>query len=64
MKKIWKAVFLTAVIFCVVGAICIGVSYFMGGNLDNLYQNKVAAPILQMLSPDNIVNSIATFFGA
>lgn len=64
MKKIWKAVFLTAVILCVVGAICIGVSYFMGGNMDKLYQNKAALPILEMLSPENIVSSITAFFGA
>lgn len=64
MKKIWKAVFLTALILCVVGAICIGVSYFMGGSLDNLYQNKTALPILEMLSPENIISSITAFLGA
>lgn len=64
MKKIWKAVFLTTVILCVVGAICIGVSYFIGGSVDNLYQNKAALPILEILSPENIVNSITVFFGA
>ena len=64
MKKIWKAVFLTTVILCVVGVLCIGVSYFIGGSVDNLYQNKAALPVLGMLSPENILNSITAFFGA
>ncbi|MFB0919503.1 MAG: hypothetical protein QMB62_01265 [Oscillospiraceae bacterium] len=64
MKKIWKAVFLTTVILCVVGAVCIGVAYFIGGSVDNLYNNKAALPILELLSPENILNSITAFLGA
>ena len=64
MKKIWKAVFLTTAILCVVGVLCIGVSYFIGGSVDNLYQNKAAIPVLGMLSPENILTSILAFFGA
>lgn len=63
IKKIWKVVLLVCLILCLAGIVCIAVSYFMGGNLDNLYQNKTAAPILDMLSPENIVNSVAAFFG-
>ena len=64
MKKIWKAIFIITIILIVAGAVCIGVSYFLGGSLDNLYQNKTALPILEMLSPENIINSVAAFFGA
>ncbi len=63
MKKIWKAILLTSLILCLAGVICAGVSYFMGGSLDNLYQNKTAQPILEILSPENILYSIAAFFG-
>ena len=63
MKKIWKAVLLISLILCLAGIICVAVSYFMGGNLDNLYQNKTALPVLEMLSPENIINSIVSFFG-
>lgn len=64
MKKIWKVVLLVSVILCVAGTICFAVSYFLGGSLDNLYQNKTALPILEMLSPENIINEITAFFGA
>ena len=64
MKKIWKAIFLTALILCVAGGICVGVSYFMGGSVDKLYQNSTAQPVLEMLSPERIITSIAAFFGA
>lgn len=64
MKKIWKVVLLVSVILCVVGAICVAVSYFLGGSLDNLYLNKTALPILEMLSPENIINEISAFLGA
>lgn len=63
MKKIWKVVLLVSVILCVAGVICIAVSYLLGGSLDNLYQNKTALPILEMLSSGNILNQIAAFFG-
>ncbi|MBP8639329.1 MAG: hypothetical protein KBI01_00295 [Oscillospiraceae bacterium] len=63
IKKIWKAVLLISLILCVAGIVCVAVSYFMGGNLDNLYQNETALPILEMLSPENIINSIIAFFG-
>lgn len=63
MKKIWKAVFITTAVLCVVGVICIGVSYFLGGSLDSLYNNKAALPVLEMLSPENIINSITSFLG-
>ena len=64
MKKIWKVVLLVSAILCVAGVICVAVSYFLGGSLDNLYLNKTALPILEMLSPENILNEIAAFFGA
>ncbi|MEA4896318.1 MAG: hypothetical protein VB064_13820 [Oscillospiraceae bacterium] len=64
MKKIWKVVFLAAVILCAAGVVCIGVSYFIGGSVDELYQNKAAHPILEILTPENIVSSITAFFGA
>ncbi len=63
MKKIWKVVLLVSIILCVAGVICVAVSYFLGGSLDNLYQNKTALPILEMLSPENILNEIVAFFG-
>lgn len=63
MKKIWKVVFLISLILCLAGVICVAVSYFMGGSLDNLYQNKSALPILEMLSPENILNSLLALFG-
>ena len=63
MKKIWKVIFLISVIVCVAGVICIGVSYFLGGSLDNLYQNKTALPVLEMLSPANIISSLMTLLG-
>ncbi len=63
MKKIWKVVLLASVILCVAGIICAAVSYLLGGSLDNLYQNETALPILEMLSPENILTSIAAFFG-
>jgi len=64
MKKIWKVTVLVSVILCVVGIICIGVSYFLGGSLDNLYQNKAALPVLEMLSPANILSSLMALIGA
>jgi hypothetical protein len=63
MKKIWKIVLLISVIMCVAGIICGGVSYLLGGSVDALYQNSAAAPVLDMLSPINILNSIYAFFG-
>ena len=63
MKNIWKVVLLVSLILCVAGLICGAVSYLMGGSLDNLYQNKTALPVLEMLSPINILNSITAFFG-
>ena len=64
MKKIWKVVLIIAVTVCIVGIVCAATAYFMGGTLDSLYQNKSALPVLEMLSPTNIINSIAAFFGA
>lgn len=64
MKKVWKVVFLISVILCVAGVICIGVSYFLGGSLDKLYQSKIALPVLEMLSPSNIISSLMALIGA
>lgn len=64
MKKIWKVIFMISVILCVAGAVCIGVSYFIGGSVDNLYQNKAAVPVLEMLSYENILGSLMALFGA
>ena len=63
MKKIWKVILLISVILVVVGVICGGVSYLLGGSVDSLYQNSVASPVLDMLSPTNILNNIYAFFG-
>ena len=63
MKKIWKSVLLITVILILAGVVCIGVSYFMGGTVDSLYQNKNAQPVLDMFSLDNIVYNLASFFG-
>lgn len=63
MKKIWKIVVLVSVILCVAGVICAGVSYYLGGSVDSLYQNSLASPVLDMLSPVNILNGIRAFFG-
>lgn len=63
MKKIWKVILLISIIFVVAGVICGGVSYMLGGSVDSLYKNSVAAPVLDMLSPTNILNNIYAFFG-
>lgn len=63
MKKIWKAVVIVSVILCVTGVLCGAVAYIMGGSVDNLYQNKEALPVLEMLSPQNILNNLFTFLG-
>jgi hypothetical protein len=63
MKKIWKAVGLTAGILCTVGLICVGASVFLGGTLESLYQNEAAAYALDKLSLQSIVLSLATLFG-
>lgn len=63
MKKIWKAVVIVSVILCVIGVLCGAVAYIMGGSVDNLYQNKEALPVLEMLSPQNILNNLFTFLG-
>ncbi len=64
MKKIWKAVTLITLILIAAGAVCIVASFLLGGSVGNLYQNKAALPVLGMLSPENILNSITAFFGA
>lgn len=63
MKKIWKIVLLVSCILCVAGAICVAVSYFMGGSLEGLMQNKNALPTLETLSPNNLLNILMTLFG-
>jgi len=63
MKKIWKVVVLVSIILCVAGVICAGVSYYLGGSVDSLYQNSLASPVLDTLSPTNVLNSICAFFG-
>ena len=63
MKRIWKVVLIVTLVLCVVGIICGAVAYFLGGTVDNLYQNQAAIPVLEMLSPQNILNSISSFFG-
>lgn len=55
-----------AVILAAGGIVCIAVSYFMGGGIDSLYNNQDAKPVLDMLTQENIVNSInniIAFFG-
>jgi len=64
MKKIWKIVALTAVIVLLAGAVCIGVSYFLGGSVSSLYENKGVLSLLDTFSPGNIISSITAFFGA
>lgn len=63
MKKIWKIVLLVSFILCVAGVICVAVSYFMGGSLEGLMQNKNALPTLETLSPNNLLNILMTLFG-
>jgi len=63
MKKIWKVILLISLVLCVAGVICVAVSYFMGGSLESLMQNKNALPTLEMLSPNNILNILTTLFG-
>jgi len=63
MKKIWKIVLLVSCILCVAGVICVAVSYFMGGSLEGLMQNKNALPTLETLSPNNLLNILMTLFG-
>lgn len=63
MKKIWKVVLIISIILCTAGIICGGTAYLMGGSVDELYQNKDALPVLEMLSPTNIFNNILAFFG-
>ena len=63
MKKIWKIVLLVSLILCVAGIICVAVSYFMGGSLEGLMQNKNALPTLETLSPNNLLNILMTLFG-
>ncbi|NLH02331.1 MAG: hypothetical protein GX488_10680, partial [Clostridiales bacterium] len=58
MKKIWKAVFTIFAVLVVAGLICGAVSWFLGGSMDKLLENKTAAPVLEMLSPQNILNNI------
>lgn len=64
MKKIWKAVALISVILLLAGAVCVGVSYFLGGSVSDLYENKTVLSLLDMFSPENIISSITAFFGA
>ena len=64
MKKIWKAVSLISVILLLAGAVCVGVSYFLGGSVSDLYENKTVLSLLDMFSPENIISSITAFFGA
>ena len=64
MKNIWKAILLISVILCLAGAVCIGVSYFLGGSVSDLYENKTVISLIDMLSPESIITSIAIFFGA
>ena len=63
MKKIWKIILIISITLCVAGVICGAVSYFLGGTVDNLYQNPTAKPVLEMLDPQNILNSIYAFLG-
>lgn len=63
MKKIWKVILIISIILCVTGIICGAAAYLMGGSLDELYQNKDALPVLEMLSPSNILNIILSYFG-
>ncbi len=63
MKKIWKLILLICLVLVVAGIICIAVSYFMGGSLEGLMQNKNALPTLETLSPENILKILMTLFG-
>jgi len=63
MKKIWKIILMVSIIMCITGIVCGAVAYLLGGSVDNLYQNQTAIPILEMLSPQNILNSIYAYFG-
>jgi len=63
MKKIWKAVGLTAGILCAVGILCVGVSVFLGGTVESLYQNEAAAYALDKLSLESIVSGLSALLG-
>ena len=51
------------IVLCVAGVACGAAAYFMGGQPDALYQNSVAAPVLELFDPTAMWSRLAAFFG-
>lgn len=63
LKKIWKVMGIIVLSLLAAGVVCGVVAWLMGGTIDGLYQNKVAAPVLEMLDPIKVLNAIYDFLG-
>lgn len=63
MKKVWKVIWIIVIVMCVAGVACGATAWFMGGRPEALYDNSVAAPVLQMFDPYTIWNNICSFIG-
>ena len=62
MKKVWKVIWIIVIVLCVAGVACGAAAYFMGGQPDALYQNSVAAPVLELFDPTAMWSRLAAFF--
>lgn len=63
MKKVWKVIWTLFIIFLILGIACGAVSFSLGGDPSDLFDNSVSASLFDWLSNNFVTNLFANIFG-